>query len=207
MKHIALILFCIFLLMPSQANAGQDPVQTIIDLQTALNNADEKLFEKSVNMQSLVGQCVDVFMEDASKEGQQTMPPVLALILSAANMNKDARDTLRDALITEVSEFVRYGVRSGAYAGKSVEAAPPGGILAPFLANASMGRKEITHIGEAIAESGAMYVTFAVKDHENGNIYPVEAWLRADDGSNWQIIGLRNVRTISRMLQGEASAI
>ncbi len=192
--------------MPIKAFAGQDAVQTIKDIQSALDNANQELFDASVDMESLVGQCLDVFMEDASKEGQQTIPPVLALILSAANMSKEAKETLRSTLITEVGEFIRYGVRSGAYAGKSVQAAPPGGILAPFLAKTSMGRKEISHIGPAIAESGAEYVTFILKDHENGKSYPVEAWLRPVNGQ-WKVIGIRNVRTLTRMLQDESEQV
>ncbi len=206
MQRIIPIFLCFFLLVPLKAIAGTNPVQTIKDIQTALATANQELFDASVDMESLVGQCIDVIMEDASKEGQQTIPPVLAMILSAAKLSEGAQNTLRSTLITEVGEFIRYGVRSGAYAGKQVQTTPPGGILAPFLANASMGRKEIMHIGEAIPESGAVYVSFVVKDHENGRMYPVEAWLRADTG-NWKVIGLRNVRTLTRMIQDESEQV
>ncbi len=203
MKKLTYIFLLFLLLMPMQAFAGQDAVQTIKDIQSALDNANQELFDASIDMESLVGQCLDVVMEDASKEGQQTIPPVLALILSAANMSAEARETLRNTLITEVGEFIRFGVRSGAFAGKEVKTTPPGGVLAPFLTNTSMGRKEITNIGPAIPESGAEYVTFVLRDHENGRSYPVEAWLRATNGQ-WKVIGIRNVRTLMRMLQNES---
>ncbi len=204
MNNIISFFFLLFLLFPLNIYAGTSPVQTIADIQTALDTANQKLFDASVDMDSLVGQCVDIILEDATKENQQTIPPFLAMILSAASMSEGAKSVLRANLITEVGEFIRYGVRSGAYAGKTVETTAPGGILAPFLANASMGRKEITRIGKAIPESGAVYVTFVIKDHENGRLYPVEAWLRMDAG-NWKVIGLRNVRTLTRMIQEESS--
>ncbi len=204
MKNFALFLLFISLFLPANSHAGTTPIKTIQDIQTALNTANQELFDASIDMESLVGQCIDIIMEDADKEGQQTIPPMLAMILSAAKLSTEAHNALRSNLITEVGEFIRYGVRSGAYAGKNVETTPPGGILAPFLANASMGRKEITRIGEAIPESGAVYVTFVVKDHDNGRLYPVEAWLRASEG-NWQVVGLRNVRTLTRMIQEEST--
>ncbi len=208
MKYIKIFVLCTLLCIPQLALAGTDPISTIHDVQRALNNADVKLFDASVDMESLVGQCVDIFMQDANKAEQTTLPPMLAILFSAASSNETAKETLRSTLVTEVSAFVRMGVSSGAYAGKLKENIQPTwetGILAPLLANASMGRKEILNIGDAIAESGAVFVSFSLKDHANGNTYPVEAWLREYSPGQWRVIGLRNVRTLVRLLRTESS--
>ena len=145
-----------------------------------------------------------VFLQDAKTEDQSTLPPALAMILASVGKSEQATELLRSTLSKEAGEFVRYGVRSGAYAGKSRQAEPPSGLLAPLFSDASMGRKEIQQVGRPVAESGAVYVPFTLKDHGNGNSYPVEAWLRQQDG-DWKVIGLRNVRTLVRLIREESA--
>ncbi len=198
---------CIFFVgvfsFATKAHAGADPVQSIKDVQTALDTADEALFNKVVDMESLVGQCIDIFMEDADKADQSTLPKMLALMLSTVKKSETARVKLRSTLVAEASEFVRYGVRSGAFGGLEQNSkAPTKGLLATFFAQTSMARKEIVHIAEPVEESGAVYVFLLLKDHDTKVEYPVEAWLREEAGE-WRVVGLRNVRTLMRILQGE----
>ncbi len=199
---IPLYIICTLLLSNTQALAGSSPVQTLQDVQQALDTGDQAFFDSSVNMESLVGQCVDIFIEDAKKADQQTLNPVLALMLSTITQSESARKTLRDTLVGEASAFVRYGVRSGAFSGKEIATEKPGGLLSTLFADASMGRKEILDIGQPVEESGAVWVPFTLKDHGNGRSYPVEAWLRQENG-HWRVIGLRNVRTLVRIISGE----
>ncbi len=203
MKYIfQLALLCTLSLWHMPALAGSSPTQTLHDIQQALDTGDQAFFDASVNMESLVGQCVDIFIEDANKVDQKTLNPVLALMLSTVTQNETARKGLRDTLVGEASAFVRYGVRSGAFSGKEIATEKPGGLLSTLFADVSMGRKEITNIGQAVEESGAVWVPFTLKDHGNGRSYPVEAWLRQENGS-WRVIGLRNVRTLVRIISGE----
>ncbi len=207
MKKYAFLIACLIICFAANTHAGTDPVTTIYDVKRAIETSDEQLFNASVDMESLIGQCVDIFMQDANKEGQTTLPAALAMLFSAASANDIAKQTLRNTLVSEVSDFVRTGVRSGAYAGTLKENLAPSwesGVLAPLFANASMGRKEILNVGRAIPESGAVYVTFSLKDHANGNTYPVEAWLREQQSGQWRVIGLRNVRTLVRLLRTES---
>ncbi len=191
-------------LQAAPAQAGSTPVQTLHDIQQALDTGDQAFFDASINMESLIGQCVDIFIEDAGKADQKTLPPVLALMLSTVTQNETARKTLRNTLVGEAAAFVRYGVRSGAFGGKEIQTEQPGGLLSTLFADASMGRKEIVNIGKPVEESGAVYVPFTLKDHGNGKSYPVEAWLREENGS-WRVIGLRNVRTLVRIIRGESN--
>ncbi len=203
MKYLITFLLLSLFIAPLDVYAEQSgPIQTIKNIQHALDTGDVTLFDASIDMESLLGQCVDVLIADSNIEGQQTIPPVLALILSTANLNDDARNALRSAIIAEVGAFIRYGVSSGAYAGKKIKSPPPDGILASFLSQSSMGRKEIVRIGQVTKENDAIYVNFVVKDYGNDRYYPVEAWLR-QDSEQWKVIGLRNIRTLIRMVQSE----
>ncbi len=188
--------------MPQVGYAGSTPVQTLHDIQQSLDTGDQAFFDASVNMESLIGQCVDIFIEDAGKANQETLHPALAFMLSTVTQNETARQKLRDTLVGEAASFVRYGVRSGAFGGKEIATEKPGGLLSTLFNDASMGRKEFLDIGEPVEESGAVYVPFTLKDHGNGRSYPVEAWLRQENGS-WKVIGLRNVRTLVRIISGE----
>ncbi len=128
------------------------------------------------------------------------------MLLSTISLSDTAKDKIRSILMNEGAEFVRFGVRTGAFAGKHAPKQSSIGVLSSIFAHASMARKEITHIGEGRAESGAIYVPFFIKDHGNGVSYPVEAWLREENGS-WRVIGLRNVRTLMRIILGEAANV
>ncbi len=203
-KYTAIFLFLLSLCIPVHS-ALANPVQVIQSIQSAIDNADEAAFVKAVNMESLIGQCVDVFIEDAQKSDQQTLPPALALMLSTVNMNAFARQTLRSTLMNEGSAFMRFGVSSGVFAGKVKNTEGISGMLSSIFANVSTGRKEIMLIGSPVSSQGAVYVPFTIKDHGNGNSYPVEAWLRQENGQ-WRVIGLRNVRQLIRIIRGESQA-
>ncbi len=202
-----LFIFCFVSVYTTQfatvVKAGTDPISTIKDVQKAIDTADDVLFEASVDMDSLIGQCVDIFVEDAVKgNASYALPGFLTMALAAAGQSEQAQQMLTATLRSEVGAFVRYGVRSGTFAGKKVETTSPSGFLAPLFADTSTGRKEIHSIGQPIAESGAFYVPFMLKDYGNGNDYPVEVWLRQQEGS-WRVIGLRNVRTLVRIITEE----
>ena len=188
--------------MPTKAYANSEPIQTIYNIQQALDSADQVLFDASINVDSVVGQCVDVFIDNAKQVDKKSLPAMFSMMLSAVSKSEAARKKLHKTLVDEVSTFVRYGVRSGAFAGKEFKAEKLSGLLSSLLANASMGRKEITNIGEAIEESGAMFVSFILHDHGNGQSYPIEAWLQQENG-RWRVTGIRNVQTLLSLIQGE----
>ena len=71
------------------------------------------------------------------------MPPMLALLV---NQNAFTSPVTQDLLLSEVRKFVRYGVGSGAFAGKKVENYKGESMMAPLFSLISMGKKEITKI-------------------------------------------------------------
>lgn len=184
--------------------APQPPEQAVHGLRQALNASDAALLDRWADVDGVLGQAVDVFLEDArTPEGQAMLPPMLAVVLSSVDSSPQARALVRGTLQKEAGEFVRYGVRSGKFAGKPREAAPPSGMLAPLFADASLGRKEIRAIGKAMPEKDGYYVPFDLLDHGNGNTYIVEASVRKN-GDQWRIVGIRNIRALMDRIRQEA---
>ena len=183
---------------------AQGPEQAVQGLRQALNTSDAALLDRWADVDGVLGQAVDVFLEDArTPEGQALLPPMLAVVLSSVDSSPQARALVRGTLQKEAGEFVRYGVRSGKFAGKPREAAPPSGMLAPLFADASLGRKEIRSIGHAVPEKDGYYVPFALLDHGNGNTYTVEASVRKN-GEQWRLVGIRNIRALMDRIRQEA---
>ena len=179
------------------------PVQTVRNLQKALDNADAALLNQCADVESVVGQAVDVFLRDLqSPDAQASLPPVLAMLLGPLSSSETAQSTIRGTLQREVSEFVRYGVRSGNFAGKPRETTPPEGLLAPLFADASLGRKEVRGVGTPVQQGDMAVVPFSVRDHGNGNTYPVQAELRRQNG-RWRIVGLANMPALIKQVREE----
>lgn len=186
------------------AQGGQGPEHAVHGMQRALESGDAALLDKWADVDGILGQAVDVFLEDArTPEGQALLPPMLAVVLSSVDSSPQAKALVRGTLQKEAGEFVRYGVRSGKFAGKPREAAPPSGMLAPLFADASLGRKEILSIGRAVPEGSGYYVPFVVRDHGNGNTYPIEATVHKK-GDQWRIAGIRNMRALMDRIRQEA---
>lgn len=200
-----LLLCCLWLWTGSaHAAQAQGPEQAVLGLQRALNTSDAALLDRWADVDGVIGQAVDVFLEDArTPEGQALLPPMLAVVLSSVDSSPQAKALVRSTLQKEAGEFVRYGVRSGKFAGKPKEASPPSGMLAPLFADASLGRKEIRTIGEAVSEKGGYYVPFTLMDYGNGNTYTVEATVRKS-GEQWRITGIRNIRALMDRIRQEA---
>lgn len=184
---------------------GQTPSGAVRGAAQALDTADAALLDQLVDVEGLIGQAVDIFLDDAATpQGQASLPPVLGMILSSVGSSAQARSSVRSLLQSEAGEFVRYGVRSGNFAGKPRDVAPPSGMLAPLFADASLGRKEIRNVGDAVQDGETTWVPFSVYDHGNGNTYAVQGVLRRDGGL-WRVVGIRNVRELMTKIRGEAT--
>lgn len=202
LSAFAALLLCCALYSPACADE-LTPEQTVRNVQKALDTADAALLDQSAHVESVVGQAVDVFLRDLqSPEAQASLPPVLALLLGPLSASETAKDTIRSTLQREASEFIRYGVRSGNFAGKARETTPPAGLLAPLFADASLGRKELRNIGIATRQGDVALVSFSVLDHGNGNTYPVQAELHRQ-GGRWRIVGLANMPALIKQVREE----
>lgn len=180
------------------------PEQALRDLQKALDTADAALLDKCVDVETVLGQAVDVFLRDIqSEDAKASLPPMLAMLLSPLSSSDTAKNAIRSTLQREASEFVRYGVRSGNFAGKPRETTPPAGLLAPAFADASLGRKELRSIGSTTRQGDVAVIPFSVLDHGNGNSYAVQAELHRKEG-RWRIVGLANMPALVQQVRTEA---
>lgn len=178
--------------------------QAVYDLRRAIDMGDVPLLDATVDMEGIIGQAVDIFLEDArTPEAQTTLPPMLAVVLSSVDASPQTRAMARSLLQREAGEFVRYGVRSGHFSGTPREAPPPAGLLAPLFADASLGRKEIYAIGKATTDGAVVYVPFMLRDHGNGKDYPVQALVNKQDG-HWRITGLHTLRVLLEQIRRKA---
>ena len=183
---------CLFPL-PTRA---QTPETTLRNVQTALDNSDVELFERSVDLDALISQAVDTFLKEAATPaGRAALPPVPAMLLSSIADN-------------EMRQFVRYGIRSGAFAGRKPKDPPSalfsGSALAPLFGDVSLGRKELRDISRPIPDGRDMRIAFTVLDHGNGNVYPVIARLSPTD-TDWRIVAVTNMRALVDQILQETS--
>ncbi len=202
---VCLILFmfvCSILIVPEHAPAAGDPRSCIQDLIKAVDNADPDAFEKRVDIEAVTRQIFDELEVMASMdEYASAMPPVLSLL---ASQGAFSNTLARQLLLNEVRSFVRYGVGSGAFAGKKVENFKRESVLTPLFEMVSMGRKEITSVGRPLmTRDGRWVAPFSVLDHENGNTYYVRA-VCAPVSDGWRMVAIENLRMLIIQIMGES---
>ena len=195
---------CLFPL-PTRA---QTPETTLRNVQTALDNSDVELFERSVDLDALISQAVDTFLKEAATPaGRAALPPVPAMLLSSI-ADSESDSSARALLHHEMRQFVRYGIRSGAFAGRKPKDPPSalfsGSALAPLFGDVSLGRKELRDISRPIPDGRDMRIAFTVLDHGNGNVYPVIARLSPTD-TDWRIVAVTNMRALVDQILQETS--
>lgn len=201
-----LLPFALYLLLPLLPAQAQTPEATLRAVQTALDTGDVGLFEKYVDMNGVIGRAVDIFLEEAgTPAGKHALPPVLAMLLSSA-AESGSDSSVRSLLRHEAAQFVRYGIRSGAFAGCPPEDAPSaffsGSMLAPLFGDVSLGRKELRDISRPLPDGRDMRIAFTLLDHGNGNVYPVIARL-SPTPAGWRIADITNMRALVEQILQE----
>ncbi len=174
--RIITIFLVFFLLCASGVRAASSsaPESTVREIQAAIDAKDSARFERLVDMRGIAGRAVDMLLEDAARPEGGSLPPLLALMLSQVRSSPQATAALRGLLEDECGAFVRYGVASGHFAGRPDKSVRPGGMLSPLFAEASLGRKELAVAGPAAAAGGGAFLLPALlRDHGNGNSYPL----------------------------------
>ncbi len=201
---LALILF-----FPSAGFCGgATPQHVALNMQLGIDNSDPDLFAAQLDFASIMRDAVDFMVRESKKpENAAAMPPAMALVFSSIGESREARERMVGLFTSETKEFVLYGVRSGAFAGKTPAAQTrPGGFLAPLFSDASMGRKQITIKGpsSSLAE-GLVSLPVNVYDHESGYNYPVTLVLRKS-ADGWIVERIANLDQLSRQIRKEASS-
>ncbi len=209
-RHLQSYMFCSIILvltLCAQANAAADagnPRQCLAQISQAIENADGESFTQLVNIDSILADSLNTFIDEAQKpENAQNMPPMVAMLLGQLSSSGKSAEALRTLLLNEAKNFVLNGVNSGAFAGRQPDTQKMTGLLSPLLANASTGRKEIHSISDPMPAGDAWLVSFMVHDHGNGQDYPVAGRFLKSDG-RCILDGIVNMPQIFAQIQRES---
>lgn len=212
---IGLVCCAALLAGPGFLAAAETPEFAVTEIQTALDQGDLPRFERRADVDALCGQGAAIFIDMLRKAGEKesaSLPPVLALLGSAAQKPETAV-TLRAMLAGEAAAFVRDGVESGRFGGKTdgKTAGNGRGMLAPLFADVSTGRKSLRVTGKAVPAKGAkggaaqaVELPVAVKDKGNGREYPVRLRLEKTEGL-WKVTRIADLPEIAGTLWKEAT--
>ncbi len=187
------------------APAGR-PETVLTAIQKAIDTQDMKAFERHVDMDSLLEQGASSVVNTLQQVGTidtSGLPPLLALMASSIRQPEMARQ-VKMLLKSEVESFVRYGVTSGAFAGKKPSGSPDG-LIAPLMRDVSTGRKELKRSAAVRKEASGSYVVPAViHDYGNGRDYRVDLRVRAEQDV-WKVQEIANMDRLLEKLRKEAA--
>lgn len=202
------LLLLALLLSPCPASAQDSPQSCLADIAQAITRGSMADFETSVDVDGILRVVVDkIFTEAAKPENASQLPPMLSLMFSGAAM-MDGGGRVRNMLRSEARAFVRNGIESGAFAGRTPDAAYQSqGLIAPLFADASLGRKEIHAVGKPRQLDGQLWqLPFRVYDAGNGNDYPVLGRFARQNG-RVRLVAIDNLDELFAILSAEAAAL
>lgn len=200
---IFLLCICPHPIYSTPAFSLDAPNQCLADISNAIENGDANAFGRLADVDAILNQGLDVFLEQAAKpENARYIPPMLALMLSQAA----SQPAVRALLLQEARSFLLNGISTGAFAGKKLSPAQQQGLLAPLFAHASIARKEIRHLGKAVADDeNGWFLPFSIHDFGNGNDYAILGRFTPYNGG-LRLTGIENLDQIFAQIQQEAGA-
>lgn len=187
------------------AIAAESPRQCLTDISQAMANGDTDAFERLIALDPILEASLDLFLKEAAKpENASALPPMLALMFT--QNAGPAGQAVRGMLLGTARAFILGGVSSGAFVGKKLDAKQSQSLLSPLFAHASVGRKEIRNIGEAVPDNDDWLLPFTVRDHGNGQDYPLIGRFKNGD-SGVYLAAIENLDQIFAQIQKEASGL
>jgi len=186
------------------AFAAGTPEQAVRNAQRAIDTKNADLFDQLVDTTRILNAATNLLLAEADKPNGH-LPPLLTLILSSVK-DSQALTALRTLITQETHTFLRYGILSGNFAGTPDRSVRPGGMLTPLFSDASMGRKEL-HVAGPSAPDGQerAFLPVELKDHGNGNIYPLLLRLQRHP-PDWRIVEVVNLPDIWNQVLAETDA-
>lgn len=203
MKRVVFAIFVAsILIFPVHAFAAP-PDKCLARIAEAMEKGDAQAFEELVDIDGIMDGALDVFMAEARKpENKSSLPPMIAMLFSQSA--GQSGQTIKALLLQAAKEFVLSGVGSGAFGGGKGAAAQGQGFFAPLFANASMGRKEIRPLGEAVGQDGGWHMPFNVHDCGNGQDYAVIGRFEPLGKDGAKLVEIENLDQIFEQIQKEA---
>lgn len=191
------------LLMAGIASAANTPEECLAEISEAMEAGDSARFEELIDLNPILESSLDTFLREAAKpENASSLPPMLAMLFTQ-NAGQ-AGQAVKGMLIAAARAFVLGGVSSGAFAGRQLDQSQSQNLLTPLFAQASVGRKEIRNIGQAVPDNGDWLLPFTVHDYGNDQDYPVIGRFR-QSGDNIRLAAIENLDQIFSQIQKEAA--
>lgn len=175
LKSILCICICFYCCGLTASYAASSNVSTPLDsltqIQLAIDEANGENFQNLIDLDNIGNNALNSFLKlMQSPDYANQLPPMLSIIFGQLN----SQNQIRSLLLNEGKAFVINGVTSGNFAGKSQNNSITNpGFLAPLFADASLGKKQITNIGEPTRDGEHWLVPFVIHDEGNGNSYPI----------------------------------
>ncbi len=211
------LLFCLPVLAPwpvhVAAASGESPEEAVMDIQKALDQADLNLFERRVDVDGLAAQGSDIFVSMLAERGSTNLPPVVSLLVNTVN-NPEAAVLIRQILAGEAAAFVRDGVASGRFGGRSDDSGPPSrGLLSPLFTGVSTDRKILSVTGRArrvaTEDNTGRAVELPVRIRDEGSKKSYGLRLRLERGSDiaagWKVVRIADLPEIANQIWKEIS--
>ena len=173
------------------AVAAAGPESSVIMLQKGIDTKDLAMVETYLDVDGVVAKAVETVIndEDVLRAIEKKSFPIAA-ILAMGNADQTA-PMLRDFLASEVKEYIRHGVVSGAFAGKPEEGVS---IYQGVFRKAFRGgeKNKIVFRNPVVKKSDKTgTVSCFMASGKKGREYPLEL-LAVPEGKGWRIVELRN---------------
>lgn len=179
------------------AHAAEGPASSVAMLQKAIDGMDAELLERYLDIPGVARKnaryAVELLENNESLRKQAQKSPVLAFAMMSIG-SKGASDALAALLAHEAQSFVRYGVASGAFAGKPGSGKNPGdpGLLfAPLLKGDERDLKRFDDIRVLEHNGDTARIAASLYDGSRKKSYPLELEATRSDGI-WRITDVLN---------------
>ncbi len=179
------------------ASPEKSPAQAVAMLQKAVDTKDTTLMDRHIDLDSVIGKAADAVLADtgAVRRAQESSPTV-AVILAGLGSDERTRGVVRQLLVAETTQFVRYGVSSGAFAGTAPKGSHPGaGLFSSLLRGGIKDKKTFGPVILRKETGDEALIDSSLDDAAGGRSYPLELRLRRQDGV-WRITEIANIHTL-----------
>ena len=181
------------------------PVNTVKEIQKAIDNSNLDAFLRRVDLDSLTYQATDMFLERLPSisdklAAKNMLPPMLTLATSALKKGPESMEyqTARVFIATAAKQFVKDGVESGAFAGKKNTMGE--GLPEGLFSGVSKGRKEIIYPRLESAKRDKSLVGALFKDYGSGDVFPLLLETQ-ETPDGWKVKRIENLEAIFDSLE------
>ena len=173
------------------------PEDSIRMLQQAMDTRDMALVEKYLDLDGTVVKAVDVIITDQDVLRQAGQASFALGAMLAMGSDEKTVPVLRDLMQTEVREYIRHGVVSGAFAGKPQEGASTyNGIFGKAFRGGVKDKKQFGPAKIKKREKETAIVATSLAYGTKGKSYPLELRLERQQGV-WRVVEIANAAELA----------